>query len=339
MRVGFIGRGRLGYRVLSALLDSGNEIVFAVTCSDTPDVGEARTHIENIAKIAGIRYSHIPTLRGTLARSFISAASPDLIVAIQWRHTLDEEITSIPKIGILNVHGGLLPEFRGNACQSWAILSGSSQVGLTAHLMQPGRLDSGPILRQTSLSIEESETVGDIRQRLDTEAVSMVISCVQLLTNEPEFRGSPQDETNASYCYPRLPLDGEIDWDLPAIEVSRLIRAASHPYPGAYSWFTREGVLCKLVIFRAEVQPPPYPSVYVVPGHVIHLPGGRIGVATGDARLIVPLEAEVDGLRLDSKMHFSGVRNRLGLDVGNWVRHLDRRVRDLESRVDSLLSR
>ena len=176
-------------------------------------------------------------------------------------------------------------------------------MGLTVHLMAPGQLDSGPIVRQSELPIASDTTIGDLMAAAEDLGVELVLDAVEdFAAGTTSLR--PQDEREASYCYPRLPRDGEIDWNYPAADVERLVRATGRPYPGAYSWYAdvRDGGrVKKLTIWRVQLDEPPVPTIYAVPGHVLKLDERRRAVLCGDGRLLTIVEADVDGTRASSR--------------------------------------
>ncbi len=107
-----------------------------------------------LAREHGVPMHKIDDLNAPEAVDILRGADADLGVGISWLHMLDEEVIGSTRAGILNIHGGLLPMYRGNACGNWAILNSESRMGVTVHLMAPGELDSGPIVRQSELPIE-----------------------------------------------------------------------------------------------------------------------------------------------------------------------------------------
>src|SRR3954452_17715958 len=104
----------------------------------------------------------IDDLNAPDAVEVLRGADDDLGVGISWLHVLGEAVVGSTRHGILNIHGGLLPAYRGNACGNWAILNGESRMGVTVHLMAAGELDNGPIVRQSELAIGPETTIGDL---------------------------------------------------------------------------------------------------------------------------------------------------------------------------------
>jgi hypothetical protein len=176
--------------------------------------------------------------------------------------------------------------------------------------------------------------IGDLISDLEEKGRRLVLQSVEAFRTGTAVL-TPQDEEQASYCYPRIPRDGEIDWSQPAEMVRRLVRAAGRPYPGAYSWYGDHrggGAVCKLTIWRARVEPHPLNEYYAVPGHVLRLDGGaKWGIVCGDKQLLIPEEVEIDGRPADTHKLFKTVRQRLGLDHSGLAAAADQRLAALES--------
>ncbi len=317
-RVAFLGRGEVGYRVLSRLLaDRRLTVPVIFTCRHSPEVGRSRAEFEALAERHGVPCHRTSRIDRPKWVKVLREASIDLAVAMLWVRTVGEEAIATSRLGFLNVHGGMLPRYRGNACQTWAMLNGETEVGVTVHLMDAGKLDSGPIVLQEALPIDDKTRMAPLLRRIADRGVEMVVRAVELLRTGAA-RPVRQDHDAALYCYPRLPRDGEIDWRRPAGEVHRLMRAAGPPYPGAYTFFADvmdHGTVKKMVVLAARVEDHPG-DFCAVPGHLIWLDGrSRCAVVCGDQRLLVLERVAIDGETVDPAKFFRTVRQRFGLDT------------------------
>ena len=149
MRVAFLGRGSLGRDVLLGLI--GNpmvEVPFIISCDTSPEVGCDHGDFVAIAEKNGIPFYTANSVNGSKWVDLFAQHNIDLAVAMLWLNTLKSEIISTARLGFLNLHGGLLPRYRGNACSNWAILNQETEQGLSVHFMDPGKLDSGPVVLQ-----------------------------------------------------------------------------------------------------------------------------------------------------------------------------------------------
>jgi methionyl-tRNA formyltransferase len=330
-RVAFLGRGELGARVLEALLTNTQiEVPVVFTCRSSPEVGFDESHFERIAEQNGIPFFQSNNINKPEWISLLSRFKPDLAVAMLWVNTIGDEVIRTSRLGFLNCHGGMLPRYRGNACSNWAILNGEKEVGLTIHLMEPGKLDSGPIVIQDKIPISDTTTIRELTDTFTERGAELVIEAVELMrTGTAELR--PQDESRSLYCYPRLPRDGEIDWNKSAADVLTLIRAAGDPYPGAYSYFADvrdHRRLKKLVIDKASIETHPG-DFCAVPGHLLKLAAGsRRAVVCGDMKLLVLERVRVDGASVDPAEFFRSVRQRLGLDTEILLAEVKRHAND-----------
>jgi hypothetical protein len=200
--------------------------------------------------------------------------------------------------------------------------------------MAPGALDNGPVILQDRVEIGPDAYIGDLIGELEEKGRRLVLQSVEAFRTGTAVP-TPQDEEQASYCYPRIPRDGEIDWTQPAEMVRRLVRSAGRPYPGAYSWYQDHrggGAIRKLTIWRAGVERHPLIEYFAVPGHVLRLEGGaKWGIVCGDKQLLIPEEADIDGQPADTNKLFKTVRQRLGLDHSALAAAADRRLAALET--------
>ena len=335
MRVAFLGRGRLGMRVLDGLLRlEGIDVPLVGTCRHSREVGLGPESFEAVAGTQGIPFRHIRGA-GTDLTEALRDAKADLAVAMLWVTTIRADAIATVPHGVLNVHGGMLPRYRGNASQTWAILNREREIGVTCHLMEPDRLDSGPVIAQSSLPLTETSTIGDVFDAVEAVAADLVIEAVKQF-HDGSVIPRPQNESEASFGYPRLPRDGQIDWKTPARDIDALIRGAGEPYPGAYSWFSDaldNGAVKKLTIWRAHVEPAPFPEIYAVPGHLLRLGDGKWAVACGDLEVLVLDDVSVDETRGEPGSFFRSVRQRLGLAVDDSLAELLARVDALERRL------
>lgn len=325
LRVAFFGRGELGLDVLQRLIEAKHiSVCLVITCDPSADVPLTSESFRKVAEKHSIAYLATNHINSPQICKLIKDLSIDLGVAMLWLYTIKAEVINCIKYGILNLHGGLLPRYRGNACQAWAILSGEREIGITCHLMKPGELDSGPIIRQESLLIREDTKVGELISEISRIGADMVLDSVMQFV-KGNFRPIPQNESLSLYCYPRLPRDGEIDWRNDSKSILRLIRAAGEPYSGAYSYYRGklDGILHKMVIVDARIENYPNGDYLAVPGHIIRLSqSNECAVVCGDKRLIVLERVEIDGKEVLAIEAIKSVRQRLGLDISSEINDL-----------------
>ena len=332
MRVAFLGRGKLGYFVLSNLLKLSNAIVpIIITCEHSLEVGKSVDVFKNLAKKHNILFYYTNNINKKRWFNILSRLNLDLVIAMNWVNTIDSKILKTSKNGFLNLHGGMLPRYRGNACGNWAILNEEKYYGITVHFMEGGKIDSGPIVLQKKYPIKSSTTIKELMSLNSEIGAEMVIKAVNLLS-KGKVKIKKQNKSKALYCYPRLPRDGEINWQKSSEDIGRLIRATGRPYPGAYSFFNDvkdENKIKKMIIYKAHVEKNPI-KFCAIPGHLLKLENGKKwSVVCGDYRLLVLDEISINDQKIKPVDFFKTIRQRFGLDVGQTLFNLQNRINKL----------
>jgi methionyl-tRNA formyltransferase len=234
----------------------------------------------------------------------VSSLAPDVLFSFYFRHMLSQDILNIPAAGAYNLHGSLLPAYRGRAPVNWAIINGEKKTGVTLHHMI-GKPDAGDIVGQKAVEIEFADTARTLYDKLCAAAGEMLAEILPLIREGRPPR-IPQDVTKGSYHGGRRPEDGRIDWSLPAVRIYDLIRAVTEPYPGAFG-FLPGGE--KMLIWWAL---PDWK------GRNDHTPGQievekkDVFIRTGDGRLKL-LDIEVAGSRIKRGQIFNYFKNKEGL--------------------------
>ncbi len=164
----------------------------------------------------------------------IRGLRPDILFSFYYRKLISKEILDIPRLGAYNMHGSLLPRYRGRACVNWAVLKGETQTGATLHVMTE-KADAGDILDQEAVPIEFTDTAQDVFWKV-RDAARKVLARTWPLLREGRAPRTPQDESLATTFGRRRPSDGLIDWNRSALELYNLVRAVTHPFPGAFSF-------------------------------------------------------------------------------------------------------
>jgi len=223
----------VGVRCLRVLLAHGVDVPLVVTHDDNPN--------ENIwfGSVAGVAAEHgieciapgDPNDPQIVAR--IAALRPDFLFSFYYRLMLQPPLLALPRRGALNMHGSLLPKYRGRVPVNWAIIHGERETGATLHYMAE-KPDAGDIVAQTRVPILPDDTAGEVFEKV-TLAAEMTLdeALPQLIAGTAPRR--MQDLRLGAYFGGRKPEDGRIDWMQPARRVHDLVRAVAPPYPGAYA--------------------------------------------------------------------------------------------------------
>lgn len=222
----------VGVRGLSVLMDLGVEVPLVVTHQDDP--GE-NVWFDSVAELA--RLNGIPVITpedantpGVTAR--VAACQPDLLFSFYYRHLLGAELLGLPGHGAYNLHGSLLPRYRGRAPVNWAVLNGERETGASLHRMEL-KPDAGALVDQMAVPILSNDTARQVFHKVTCAAELMLMRAVPaLLDGSAEER--PLELAAGSYFGGRRPEDGRIDWSAPAWDIHNLIRAVAPPYPGAF---------------------------------------------------------------------------------------------------------
>jgi methionyl-tRNA formyltransferase len=275
-----------GHACLKLLLDRGERIVFVGTHRDDP--GE-RLWYPNVAELARSRGIEPDVMENPLDAQSIARvriAAPDLIFSFYYRRILPEEMLATPRLGAFNMHGSLLPKFRGRAPVNWAVLKGETRTGATLHKMT-SRADAGDIVDQEAVEIGPDDTALEVQKRVTTAAVAILARRLEELKSGTA-RAIAQDDRAASRFGRRRPEDGRIEWIRPAHEIHNLVRAVTHPFPGAYS----DLFGAKTYLWRTRL--PGLGAHDTFPGQV-HVEEGRLFVACGDDRYLELLSLQNEG--------------------------------------------
>ena len=233
MKVVLFGYHAFGATALESLLEAGAEVVGLFTHEDDPAENVWFRTPAPIARAKGIPV-YVPEDSSEPAYlDWLRGAEPDFFFSAYYRKLLPEEILRIPRFGALNLHGSFLPKYRGRAPVNWALVNGEKETGVTLHYMTK-RADAGDIVLQKRVLIDFEDTAQTLTLKVDRLAGEVVREAYPLLVQgkAPRF---PQDESRATKFGRRTPEDGRIDWEKSSLEIYNLVRAVTHPYPGAFT--------------------------------------------------------------------------------------------------------
>lgn len=232
-RVLVFGYRDVGHACLETLVEGGANVVGVFTHEDDPGENAWFPSVASLARSHGIPVHTPPDVNTPEWIARVTELAPDILFSFYYRQLICPAILAIPRLGGYNMHGSLLPKYRGRAPVNWAILRGERETGATLHAMVE-RADAGDIVDQEAVPIGREDSVVEVSARV-TAAARRVLkrSLPALLAGEAPRR--PQDPRRASYFGRRRPEDGRIDWQRGAGEIFDLVRAVTHPFPGAYT--------------------------------------------------------------------------------------------------------
>ncbi len=279
MRILFMGTPDFALFSLRALCEAGEDVVGVITQPDKPKGrGYALTPppVKVYATEQGIPVWQPATLRGEEFAALLGEIDPELIVVVAFGKILPANVLEYPKYGCINVHGSLLPEYRGAAPMQRAIIDGKRETGITTMMMDVG-LDTGDMLMVERLPIEQNDNFETIHDKLGALGARVLLKTVGAAKNGTLVR-TPQDGSLATYAAKIEKRDCAIDFTRPATEVHDLVRGLS-PIPLSFT-HTPDGKLLKVI--AAEVVEKNFDAPA---GTVVSLDGGRITVACGEGAL------------------------------------------------------
>ncbi len=224
----------IGCAGLEALIRAGVEVKAVFTYADDTNESVWFRSVAEVAAEHGIATYAPDDINHPLWAHKIKELQPDFLFSFFYRDIIKEQILSIPRVACLNLHGSLLPKYRGRAPINWAIINGESETGLTLHHMTPSA-DDGDIVCQAALPINSEETAAGLNIKLSDLAGSMLDKNLPAIIAGKAQR-TPQDSSKATVFGRRTPQDGAIDWNQPAEKIRNLIRGVTRPYPGAFTY-------------------------------------------------------------------------------------------------------
>jgi len=282
MRLVMMGTGPFAVPTFETLLQSRHEVLALVTRPPRPVHGRRRQPVNPMREVAEAHGAPIlmpESINSAEARDALSAPSPDLLVVCDYGQILASETLVVAPLGGINLHGSLLPKYRGAAPVQWAVYHGEAETGVTVIHMTP-RLDAGPALAQQAVPIGPEETAAELEPRLAALGAPLVLEVVDALeagTAQPQ----PQSRARATKA-PRLKKsDGLVDWSRTAAEINNQVRALQ-PWPRTSTHVPQPGKApLPLILHQVAVDPRP-PDV--PPGTVIST-APELLVATGSGCL------------------------------------------------------
>jgi methionyl-tRNA formyltransferase len=221
----------VGVRCLKVLLAGGVDVALVVTHQDSAGENIWFESVAALCRLEGIEYITPDGASGDELLAKVQAVQPDLMFSFYYRHMLPAALLAAAPA--FNMHGSLLPQYRGRAPVNWAVLHGATETGATLHQMT-AKPDAGAIVAQTAVPILPDDTAYEVFGKVTVAAEQCLWGVLPALLDGRAPRIA-NDLTQGGYFGGRKPEDGRIDWGRPAAEVYNLHRAVAPPYPGAFT--------------------------------------------------------------------------------------------------------
>lgn len=232
MRIGLLASGNLGFSALKHLVKK-EQLVFVLTNIDSQEI------------IQFCKESNIPVYIGNprkgRVKDFLSNKEIDVLISVNYLFLIEEDLLKLPQKMAFNIHGSLLPKYRGRTPHVWAIINNEKVTGITAHVIDPG-CDTGDIIEQVKVSIKDTDTGADILTKYEALYLPLIDSVLEKI-HDQSLITIPQDSSNASFFGKRSPEDGKINWNWQRERIYNWVRAQSFPYPGAFTFYKDEKLI------------------------------------------------------------------------------------------------
>jgi methionyl-tRNA formyltransferase len=310
MRVVFLGSGQFAVPSLEALIGAGHDVRAVVTQPDKEKGrgrGLAPPPVKPVALAHGLEVLQPRRIKAPEALEALRAREPDVQVVVAYGQILPRAVIDVAPLGTVNVHGSVLPRYRGAAPVQWAIVNGERETGVSTMLIDEG-LDTGPVLLTRTTPIGEEETAPELEARLARMGAELLVETLASLASgkvEPQ----PQDHARATHAPIIRKEDGRLDWTLPADVIARRVRGF-FPWPGTVT--TLGGRELKVVKAR-----PLAGRGAAAAGQVLAIERDGIVVASGEGTALLLTEVQPESRRAMPAAAFAaGARIAPGTRLG-----------------------
>ena len=238
MKLGILASGNLGLNIIKHL-------------SNLYQVEMVFTDKKSVAIIDFCLFNNIPCFTGNPRNKrssvFISDKKIDILISVNYLFLIEQDLISLPNLIAFNVHGSLLPKYRGRTPHVWSIINNERKTGVTAHIIEEG-CDTGGILEQIEIDIDEDDTGASLLKKYERLYPVIIDSVLNKIKNN-SLSIEKQDEKYATYFGKRTPEDGGIDWNWQKERIRNWVRAQTEPYPGAFTFFDGKKIVIDEVKF------------------------------------------------------------------------------------------
>ncbi len=298
MRIVFMGTPDFAAKSLERLYDDGRDIVGVFTQPDKPKNRGMKTGMSPVKELALTRGTPVyqpVTLRDGTALDILKQLEPELIAVVAYGKILPKDILDLPQLGCINIHGSILPKYRGSAPIQWAVLNGETETGVTAMYMAEA-MDAGDIILIKKTDIGEMETSGELYDRLGGLGAQLLSETIEAIEKGTATRTAQQD-AEATYAPPLTKELSPIDWGRSSHEILCQILGLN-PWPAATAMIG--GITCKIFMAVPTSRP-----AQAVPGTVVGTSGG-IEIASGDGTIMITQLQAPGGKRMSAENYLRG---------------------------------
>ena len=293
------------------LADSYFQVAGVVTQPDRPRGRGKKTAsppVKDVALEAGVPVYQPEKIKSESSLDHFKRLAPDVVVIIAYGQIIPAALIAIPRLGWINLHGSLLPKYRGAAPINWAIVNGEKVTGLTTMQIDAG-LDTGPTLLKYQTGIGPDETAPELYAQLAEAGAPLIVETLKKL-EQGEITPTPQDNSQATSAPPLKKEDGRIDWFLPAPKIYNRVRGLQ-PWPGAFTTF--RGSTCR--IWGKPLKPV---SAGGMPGIILPTQEDGLLVICGGSTVLHVEQVQIEGRnRISDREFMNGARIAPGERFGS----------------------
>jgi methionyl-tRNA formyltransferase len=309
MRIVFMGTPDFAVPSLAALLESGEKVIGVVTQPDRPKGRKqilTPPAVKEIAEKFKIPVYQPTKIKDPAFLETMKALSPDLIVVVAYGKILPQIFLDIPRLGCINIHGSLLPKYRGAAPVHWAMIEGEKETGVTTMLLDAG-MDTGPMLRKGTILIQPDDTGVTLSHKMSDLGARVLLETIQDIKKKG-LQPIPQDSKEATYAPILKKEDGEVNWEESAERIERKGRALTL-WPGMFTYHHK--ALLKLI--KIEIAEGSFKGF---PGEVLEVEHGAILVAAGEGAVKISEVQPENGKKMAVSQYLTGHSMRKGERLG-----------------------
>ncbi len=296
MKIAFIGGVKFSRDLLENILKNGFEI--SILFSYEPSKRKFYSDMVDFDDLANryqIKHVKVHNINDESNIRILQQIKPDLILVFGWSQLLKKPILDISRLGVIGTHPTELPKYRGRAPLSWSILKGLKKSALSFFFIEEG-VDNGDIVAQQTFEISKNDDVSSLYEKMTSLGKIMSLELLHQLQTDTIKRIKQNPEQFVENWPERTPQDGKINWNLPAKLIYDLIRATTHPYPGAFTFFKNK----KIIIWKAKY----CDENKCEPGKIMKISNNEIKIGTKKGSIILDIVSIDDNFETKSSNVF-----------------------------------
>ncbi|RZD46756.1 MAG: hypothetical protein CXT78_03595 [Thaumarchaeota archaeon] len=279
MKIVYVSGVKFGYSLLEEILEHNFEISAVISYSDyKKSIYSDFASFDSICNKFNIQNIKVNNINDPENIEIFKSLKPDLILVMGWSQLLKKNIIQTSKFGVIGSHPTELPKYRGRAPIPWSIIKELRESALTFFYIEEG-IDDGDIFAQEFFSISSEDDATSLYARITNLGKKMIIENLKLLQNNNAKRIKQDQSKFIEYWSKRIPDDGLIDWSKPCKEIDILIRATTHPYPGAFTFYKNQ----KIVIWKAYF----YETKISKPGKILDITNDSVVIGTLNGEIVI----------------------------------------------------